>query len=62
MSYFINFPTLMYDPVGNGDNAKLVTNILKRVRMRANMKKNVVMLDTVSYTHLRAHETLRYHV
>ena len=45
MSYFINFPTLMYDPVGNGDNAKLVTNILKRVRMRANMKKNVVMLD-----------------
>ena len=45
MSYFINFPTLMYDPVSNGDNAKLVTNILKRVRMRVNMKKNVVMLD-----------------
>ena len=45
MSYFINFPTLMYDPISNGDNAKLVTNILKRVRMRANMKKNVIMLD-----------------
>ena len=45
MSYFVNFPTLMYDPISNGDNAKLVTNILKRVRMRANMKKNVVMLD-----------------
>ena len=45
MSYFNNFPTLMYDPIGNGDNAKLVTNILKRVRMRVNMKKNVVMLD-----------------
>ena len=45
MSYFLNFPTLMYDPIGNGDSAKLATNILKRVRMRANMKKNVVMLD-----------------
>ena len=45
MSYFVNFPTLMYDPISNGDNAKLVTNILKRVRMRANMKKNVIMLD-----------------
>ena len=45
MSYFQSFPTIMYDPVGNGDNAKLVTNILQRVRMRANMKKNVVMLD-----------------
>ena len=45
MSYFVNFPTLMYDPISTGDNAKLVTNILKRVRMRANMKKNVVMLD-----------------
>ena len=45
MSYFQNFPTLMYDPIGRGDNAKLATNILKRVRMRANMKKNIVMLD-----------------
>ena len=45
MSYFQYFPTIMYDPVSNGDKAKLVTNILQRVRMRANMKKNVVMLD-----------------
>ena len=44
MSYFNNFSTLMYDPKGDG-SAKLTTNILKRVRMRANMKKNVVMLD-----------------
>ena len=34
----------MYDPKGDG-SAKLVTNIMKRVRMRANMKKEVVMLD-----------------
>ena len=52
MSYFINFPTLMYDPVGNGDNAKLVTNILKRVRMKANKKKNVVMIEN----------TLKFHI
>ena len=34
----------MYDPKGGG-SAKLATNIMKRVRMRANMKKEVVMLD-----------------
>ena len=44
MSYFQNFPTIMYDPKGDG-SAKLVTNIMKRVRMRTNMKKEVVMLD-----------------
>ena len=45
MSYFSNFSTLMYDPKGDG-SAKLTTNILKRVRVRANMKKEIVMLDT----------------
>ena len=44
MSYFSNFPAIMYDPTGDG-SAKLATNIMKRVRMRANMKKEVVMLD-----------------
>ena len=44
MSYFNNFSTLMYDPKGDG-SAKLTTNILKRVRIRANMKKEIVMLD-----------------
>ena len=44
MSYFNNFPTIMYDPTGDG-SAKLATNIMKRVRMRANMKKEVIMLD-----------------
>ena len=45
MSYFNNFPTIMYDPTGDG-SAKLATNIMKRVRMRANMKKEVVMMDS----------------
>ena len=34
----------MYDPTGDG-SAKLATNIMKRVRMRANMKKEVIMMD-----------------
>ena len=44
MSYFNYFPTTMYDPAGDG-SAKLVTNIMKRVRLRTNMKKEVVMMD-----------------
>ena len=44
MSYFSSFSTLLYDPKGDG-SAKLATNILKRVRVRANMKKEIVMLD-----------------
>ena len=42
--YFQYFPTDMYDPAGDG-SAKLATNILKRVRLRINVKKELVMLD-----------------
>ena len=35
---------MLYDPAGDG-SAKVVTNILSRVRVRANMKKEIVMLD-----------------
>jgi len=44
MSYFSNFSTILYDPAGDG-TAKLATNIMKRVRIRTNMKKEIVMLD-----------------
>jgi len=44
MSYFNNFSTMLYDPAGDG-SAKLCTNIMSRVRVRANMKKEIVMLD-----------------
>ncbi len=44
MSYFSRFPTMMYDPSGDG-SVKLITNILSRVRVRANMKKEIIMLD-----------------
>ena len=53
MSYFNNFSTLMYDPKGDG-SAKLTTNILKRVRVRANMKKEIIMLDPYD---VKEHET-----
>ena len=45
MSYFSNFPTKLYDPKGDG-SAKLCTDILRRVRVRVNMKKEIVMLDS----------------
>ena len=44
MAYFENFGKILYDPSGNG-NPKVVTDIMSRVRMRSNMKKNVIMLD-----------------
>ena len=44
MSFFENFGKILYDPVGN-NNPRLVTDIMSRVRMRANMKKEVVMME-----------------
>ena len=44
MSYFNQFGTILYDPVGDG-SAKLCTDIMSRVRVRASMKKEIVMLD-----------------
>ena len=44
MSYFSHFSTIMYDPAGDG-SAKVATDILSRVRVRTNMKKEIVMLD-----------------
>ena len=45
MSYFNQFSTILYDPAGDG-SAKLCTDIMSRVRIRTNMKKEIVMLDT----------------
>ena len=44
MSYFNYFSPMLYDPKGDG-NAKLVTDILSRIRIRVSMKKEIVMLD-----------------
>ena len=45
----------MYDPVGNG-NGKFVTNILKRARIRTNVKKELVMLDKYDVQELETPE------
>ena len=42
--YFQHFGKILYDPIGD-NNPKLMTNIMSRVRVRANMKKEMVMLD-----------------
>ena len=44
MPYFSYFPTILYDPIGDG-TAKLATNLMSRVRVRTNMKKEIIMLD-----------------
>ena len=43
--YFANFPLIPYDSVGNGDY-KVVTNLLKRVALRAKVKTNTSLFDT----------------
>ena len=43
--YFEQFPLIPYDSVGNG-NFQLVTNLLKRVGVRAKVKTNVLVFDT----------------
>ena len=43
--YFANFPLIPYDSVGNG-NFKVVTNLLKRVAIRAKVRTNTALYDT----------------
>ena len=43
--YFANFPLIPYDSVGDG-NFKLVTNLMKRVAIRAKVKTNTMLFDT----------------
>ena len=40
-----NFPVIIYDAVGNGE-FKDVTNILRRVALRAKVKSNALLFDT----------------
>jgi len=47
MSYFNAFSKILYDPVGDG-SVKLATDIMRRVRVRTSMKKELVMLDQYS--------------
>ena len=40
--YFKNFPTIIYDAVGNGE-FKDVKNLLRRVAIRAKVKSNTLL-------------------
>ena len=51
--YFESFPIISYDSVGQG-NPKFVTNLLRRVGVRAKVKYNVALFDTYD---VRAGET-----
>jgi len=43
--YFENFPLIPYDSVGDG-TTKDVTNLLRRVAVRAKIKTNTALYDT----------------
>ena len=43
--YFKNFPTIIYDAVGDGE-FKDVKNLLRRVAIRAKVKTNTLLYDT----------------
>ena len=43
--YFDNFPKIFYDSVGQG-NPKVVTNLLRRVAIRAKVRSNTSLYDT----------------
>ena len=42
--YFQYLPRMMYDPAGDG-RVKVVTNILRRVRVRVNTKKEIIKIS-----------------
>ena len=43
--YFAKFPYILYDSVGNLD-FKVVTNLLRRVALRANLREATLVFDT----------------
>ena len=45
--YFDSFPKIFYDSKGDG-NPKIVTNLLRRVAIRAKVRSNVLLYDTYS--------------
>ena len=48
MSFFSSVPLIPYDSVGNY-NFKEVTNLLRRVRLRAKVKENTSIFDTYDF-------------
>ena len=44
MQYFNNFPKILYDITGRGD-FKVVTDLLRRVKVRDGIKNNISLFD-----------------
>ena len=59
--YFTKFPNMLYDIKGNG-NVKLVTNLLKRVKVREKIRDNLALYDKYDVESGETPETVSYKV
>jgi hypothetical protein len=57
--YFENFPIIPYDATGTGE-FKVVTNILRRVGIRAKVKANTMLYDTYDVKNGETPESIAY--
>ena len=57
--YFDNFPIIIYDSVGNG-YFKDVTNLLRRVAVRAKIRTNALVYDTYDVKEGETPESIAY--
>jgi len=61
MSYFEKFPKILYD-IDNTKNYKLVTDILRRVKVREAIKDNAVLFDKYDVDSGDSPETVAYKI
>ena len=59
--YFTKFPNMLYDIRGDG-NDKLVTNLLKRVKVREKIRDNLALYDKYDVESGETPETVSYKV
>ena len=57
--YFQNFPTIPYDSTGTGE-FKGVTNLLRRVGIRAKVKSNTMLYDTYDVRNGESPESIAF--
>ena len=61
MAYFEKFPKILYD-IDNTKNYKLVTDILRRVKVRESLKENAVIYDKYDVDNGDTPETVAYKI
>jgi hypothetical protein len=57
--YFTKFPKIMYDILGDG-NSTVVTDILRRVKIKSSIKDSLTMFDTYDVQGGESPETIAY--